>query len=930
MREKLWWYTEESQAMLERGYLLPNQTVEEKIKLISKHAASYYKDVPDLKDKFAEMIERGWCSLSSPIWANFGETDRGYPISCFSSFVADDLDKIYSTLHEVAMMTKLGGGTSGYFGKLRAKGTPIKGGGKSSGMMSFLRLYDATTEEVSQSGVRRGAFAAYLDIEHPEIEEFLRLKDKGHPMQTINTAVNISDEWMKAMEEGDKEKRDIWAKVLKSRREKGIPYLFFKDTANKNKPQIYKDTNSTIYSSNLCFVGSDRVVTSRGYLTAKELFEQGGVLELFNGEKIVNSSEMKLREQNVPVLKITLENGLEHTVTEYHGMAKYECNGKIVRTPASELKIGDKLAIQTSKGLFGGVSMKDEAFLLGLYQSDGTQFKDLRFIDIWEKDFDLVEEIESKVETLYKKYGCDTYEIKNQTGLTGKFRKSKAPKFTNCSTGTSSVAKKRLATNCFTKNLGFEKGYVPSWIWEANEETQWEYIRGLYFADGTVTLGKGKGEPIYLAYTDINLGFLKELQLLLNNLGLQSSIKIQREEGLMSLPDGKGSYKMYPCKTAYRLLIGNKNSALDFEKNTGFLSRKGVFIDEREYRDNTKKSSKIISIELIGAEDVYCPTVYNDEHIFIVNGMKTFNCNEIFLPTSESESFVCCLMSMNLALYDEWKDTDAVELAVMFLDAVMSDFIKKTKDVPYMKRAHDFAVRHRALGLGVLGWHTLLQQRMIPFESFEAQQLNTSIFSNIKKKAYSKSVELGEAYGYAPIFDGVETLDTKRRNTTLLALAPTTSSSSILGQVSPSIEPYASNYFVVGLAKGSFTRRSPELEKLLESKGQNTDEVWRSIIQNQGSVQHLSFLDEREKDVFKTFQEISPMMVIQQAAARQPFIDQGQSINLKIPSAMSIKDINKIHMEAWKLGLKGLYYQRGTSVAKEAVLQMMDCKACGA
>lgn len=556
MREKLWWYTEESQAMLERGYLLPNQTVEEKIKLISKHAASYYKDVPDLKEKFAEMIERGWCSLSSPIWANFGEADRGYPISCFSSFVADDLDKIYSTLHEVAMMTKLGGGTSGYFGKLRAKGTPIKGGGKSSGMMSFLRLYDATTEEVSQSGVRRGAFAAYLDIEHPEIEEFLKLKDKGHPMQTINTAVNISDEWMKAMEEGDKEKRDIWAKVLKSRREKGIPYLFFKDTANKNKPQIYKDTNSTIYASNLC--------------------------------------------------------------------------------------------------------------------------------------------------------------------------------------------------------------------------------------------------------------------------------------------------------------------------------------------------------------------------------------NEIYLPTSESESFVCCLMSMNLALYDEWKDTDAVELAVMFLDAVMSDFIKKTKDVPYMKRAHDFAVRHRALGLGVLGWHTLLQQRMIPFESFEAQQLNTSIFSNIKKKAYAKSVELGETYGYAPIFDEVETLDTKRRNTTLLALAPTTSSSSILGQVSPSIEPYASNYFVVGLAKGSFTRRSPELEKLLESKGQNTDEVWRSIIQNQGSVQHLSFLDEREKDVFKTFQEISPMMVIQQAAARQPFIDQGQSINLKIPSAMSIKDINKIHMEAWKLGLKGLYYQRGTSVAKEAVLQMMDCKACGA
>ena len=833
MKEKYWWLTEESQAMLERGYLLPNQTVEEKLNVICKYAASFYKDEVGLKERFLEIFERGWCSLSSPIWANFGE-DRGLPISCFSSFVPDDLDKIYGTLHEVAMMTKLGGGTSGYFGKLRPLGTPIKGGGISSGLMSFTELFDTTTKVVSQSGVRRGAFAAYLDIDHPEIEEFLKVKDKGHSLQTINTAVSVSDEWMKQMKDGDKEKRELWAKVLKSRREKGIPYIFFSDTANRNKPQIYKDTNSTIHSSNLCFVGSDRVVTSRGYLTAKELFEQGGTLELFNGEKIVNSSEMKLREQNVPVLKITLENGLEHTVTEYHGMAKYEGNGKIVRTPASELKIGDKLAIQTSKGLFGGVSMKDEAFLLGLYQSDGTQFKDLRFIDIWEKDFDLVEEIESKVETLYKKYGCDTYEIKNQTGLTGKFRKSKPPKFTNCSTETSSVAKKRLGTNCFTKNLGFEKGYVPSWIWEATEETQWEYIRGLYFADGTVTLGKGKGEPIYLSYTDINLGFLKELQLLLNNLGLQSSIKIQREEGLRSLPDGKGSYKMYPCKTAYRLLIGNKNSALDFEKNTGFLSRKGVFIDEREYRDNTKKSSKIISIELIGAEDVYCPTVYNDEHIFIVNGIKTFNCSEIFLPSSEMESFVCCLMSMNLSTYDEWKNTDAVRLAVMILDAVMSDFIKKTKNLPYMQRAHNFAVRHRALGLGVLGWHSLLQQKMIPFESFEAQQLNTSIFKYLKEKSYEASIELGGKYGYAPIFEGVETTDTKRRNTTLMAIAPTTSSSSILGQVSPSIEPYASNYFVAGLAKGSFSRKNTELEKLLESKGKNTEDVWKNIYRIKG------------------------------------------------------------------------------------------------
>lgn len=926
MKEKYWWLTEESQAMLERGYLLPNQTVEEKLNVICKYAASFYKDEVGLKERFLEIFERGWCSLSSPIWANFGE-DRGLPISCFSSFVPDDLDKIYGTLHEVAMMTKLGGGTSGYFGKLRPLGTPIKGGGISSGLMSFTELFDTTTKVVSQSGVRRGAFAAYLDIDHPEIEEFLKVKDKGHSLQTINTAVSVSDEWMKQMKDGDKEKRELWAKILKSRREKGIPYIFFSDTANRNKPQIYKDTNSTIHSSNLCMVGSDRVVSDRGYLTAQELYEQGGELILFDGEKPIKSSEMKLRERNAEVYKVTLENGMTHTVTSYHGMAKINDKNEIERTELKDLKIGDYIAVQTKKGLFGTKAMVDEAFLLGLYQSDGTQHKDNIMIDLWENDFDLIEEINSKFSNVFYKYGCDKYKIQNQYGVEFE-RNISPPKLKEEAVSQSDIKKMRLVSNCLKKSLNFEKGYVPTWIWESNEETQWEYVRGLLYADGTVFKSSSEGNPIQISYADINYGFLEDLQKLFNNLGLSSSIRLLKKEGEANLPDGKGGYKNYNVKNCYRLIVGNKNDALIIEEKTKFLSRKNIDLDKREYRDNTKKRYKVKSIEFSGYEDVYCPTVYTDEHIFVANGMLTFNCSEIFLPTSEMESFVCCLMSMNLSTYDEWKNTDAVRLAVMILDAVMSDFIKKTKNLPYMQRAHNFAVRHRALGLGVLGWHSLLQQKMIPFESFEAQQLNTSIFKYLKEKSYEASIELGEKYGYAPIFEGVETTDTKRRNTTLMAIAPTTSSSSILGQVSPSIEPYASNYFVAGLAKGSFSRKNTELEKLLESKGKNTEDVWKNIIQNQGSVQQLGFLSENEKKVFKTFQEISPLAIIQQAAARQSFIDQGQSVNLKIPSSMGIKDINTIHMEAWELGLKSLYYQRGTSVAKEAVLEMMECKSC--
>jgi ribonucleoside-diphosphate reductase alpha chain len=548
MSEKYWWLNEESQSMLERGYLLPGQKVSEKLDIICTHASNILNR-PDLKDKFLEVFENGWASLSSPIWANFGE-DRALPISCFSSFIPDSLDGIYGALREVAMMTKYGGGTAGYF-PLRAVGSSVHGGASSSGAMSFVKLFDSTVEVVKQNNVRRGAFAAYMDIDHPEIKGLLEVKDKGNSMQTINTAVNVSDEWMQGMIAGDAEKRDVWAAVLRSRREKGIPYIHFVDNVNNNKPQVYKD-------------------------------------------------------------------------------------------------------------------------------------KDLR-------------------------------------------------------------------------------------IWQSNL------------------------------------------------------------------------------------------------------------------------------------------------------------CQEIELPTSEDESFVCCLLSMNLYLYDEWKDTDAVETMVYFLDAVMEDFIVKAKDLPGMERAHRFALKHRALGLGVLGYASYLQKIRVPFESMEARLINSAIFKNLQEKAIKASKQLAVEYGEPEVLKGYG-----MRNTTLIALAPTTSSSSILGQVSPSIEPFKSNYFVVGLAKGSFTRKNRELEKLLIEKGKDTEEVWKTILLNKGSVQHLDFLSDLEKDVFKTFEEISPAVVIQKAGARQNFICQGQSLNLMIPSSVSIKQINAWMIEAWKLGVKGLYYQRGTSVAKEAVLKMLECESCSA
>lgn len=547
LREKLWWKNEESEQILNRGYLLKGETVAGAIDRITTAAAKrLYK--PELKESFQEMIERGWMSLSSPIWANMG-TERGLPISCFNVHVPDNIEGITHKLGEVIMQTKIGGGTSGYFGGLRARGSAVTDNGKSSGAVSFMKLFDTAMDTISQGGVRRGAFASYLDIDHPDIEEFLKIKNIGNPIQNLFTGVCVSDYWMQEMIDGDSDKRRVWAKVLESRQQKGLPYIFFSDNVNRNKPQVYKDKNMQINSSNLC--------------------------------------------------------------------------------------------------------------------------------------------------------------------------------------------------------------------------------------------------------------------------------------------------------------------------------------------------------------------------------------SEIMLPSSQEESFICCLSSMNLELYDEWKDTEAIKLAIFFLDAVLQEFIAKTEDNYYLKSANLFAKRHRALGLGVLGWHSYLQKNNIPFEGLESKQKTTEMFKHIRGKADKATEELARIYGEPEVLKGYG-----RRNTTTLAIAPTTSSSAILGQTSPGIEPFSSNYYKAGLAKGNFIRKNKYLKRLLEEKGIDNEDTWRNIMLANGSVQNLDELSDHEKAVFKTFKEISQLEIIQQASIRQKYVDQSQSLNINIPSAVPIKEVNKLLIEAWSLGVKTLYYQRSQSVSKEMVNNLVNCSSC--
>lgn len=554
------WLTDYSRQFLASGYLTEGVTPEERIKEIADRAEQIL-GIPGYADKFFNYMSLGYFSLSSPVWSNFGK-ERGLPISCFGSHVDDDMGNILYTQSEVGMMSKLGGGTSGYFGKIRHRGAAVKNNGQASGAVHIMQLFESMVDVVSQGSVRRGRFSPYLPIDHPDIMEFLEIGTEGNPIQELTHGVTVTNDWMQEMVDGDVDKRTVWAKVLQRRGEMGYPYIFFTDNANNGAADVYQDKKLPIYASNLC--------------------------------------------------------------------------------------------------------------------------------------------------------------------------------------------------------------------------------------------------------------------------------------------------------------------------------------------------------------------------------------TEIMLPSNDDWSFVCCLSSLNVLHYEDWKDTDAVETMIYFLDAIITEFTEKLeayKNSPnkddqqtflFMERAYNFAKDNRALGLGVLGWHSLLQSKMLAFNSQEAFNLNSEIFKLIKEKSYKASEELAERFGEPKVLKGYG-----RRNTTLNAVAPTTSSAFILGQVSQGIEPIWSNIYVKDIAKIKTTIKNPYLEAFLESKGQNTTEVWRSIRDYDGSVQHLDFMTEEEKDVFKTYSEIDQMDIIYQAANRQNHIDQGQSVNIIVHPDMSVKEINKIHVTAWKLGLKSLYYQHSMNAAQK-FKQKRECTTCEA
>ena len=317
------------------------------------------------------------------------------------------------------------------------------------------------------------------------------------------------------------------------------------------------------------------------------------------------------------------------------------------------------------------------------------------------------------------------------------------------------------------------------------------------------------------------------------------------------------------------------------------------------------------------------PTAYKE------NGLKvhmTNICSEIVLHTDESHSFVCCLSSLNIAKYEEWKNTNIIYDSIYFLDGVLEEFIQKSKGKIGFANSVRSAEKGRALGLGVLGWHTYLQEKGLPFEGLLSQFETRRIFSQIKIESERASMDLAEEFG-EPLW----CVGTGMRNTHLRAIAPTVSNSKLSGNVSPGIEPWAANVFTEQSAKGTFIRKNPTLEKVLAKHNSNDNDTWNKILQDGGSVQDINCLTEDEKEIFKTFKEINQLELINQAGIRQQDIDQSVSLNLAFRSPASPKWINKVHFDAWKKGVKTLYYVRTESVLRGDIADKAmseDCVAC--
>jgi ribonucleotide reductase alpha subunit len=895
VNEQPYWMTPEGLHTLKHGYLLEGETPWDMYKRVANAVAARLSK-PELAPIFFSMMWHGWLGPATPVLSNMG-TDRGLPISCNTISVSDSLHGIFSSVKELSHLSSKGAGVGVYIGNVRGRGEPIHSGGYSEGVIPWCKVFDSATIATSQGQTRRGATAMYLPFNHKDIREFLRMRrpqgDENQRCMNLHHAVCISDADMHAIESGDPEAVELYTEILKTRKETGEPYLFFTD--NVNNPDIlplgYLNNNLKVTASNICLLGEELVATSEGPKQIKDLV--GKTVTIWDGEQWVQNNSFEYKGHTNQLVEVTFRDGSKTRVTLNHRFPT-EAFGFV---EAKDLK--HSMTVETHAVQYNGNVELEAAYLKGFLAADGTSYNGKPILWLYDTKYMCQERILSGVNSLSIDENCnDACITEANVKMAGENR-----------VNVLGLTARKASLYPWCKEY---KKQLPEEYLDWTFTSKVEFLAGLFDGDGTVVNSR---DARCYQLASIHKGFLEQIQLLLKSLGIYSSLNCMRAAGKTDFNDGYGEYSTAAC---YRLTVSN-SSAYKLADVCCFSRLPKFERPTKRGAYNTKPTyGKVQKVEIIDVDPVptYCTEVPSTHKFALADGRMTGNCSEITAYTDELHTFVCCLSSMNLARWEEWKDTKAIYYAIWFLEGVIQEYIDKASRMVGFENAVRFAEKSRMLGLGVLGYHTLLQQKMIPFESYQARLLNKVIFNKLADETNLASKDLAKIYGEPEWCKG-----TGLRHTHTLTCAPTVSNSLICGHVSAGIEPLAANCFEKRGAKGVILYYNPIFKQLLANRGKDTPEVWDTIVAAKGSVQHLDFLTDEEKEVFLTAREINQMEIINQAADRQKLMDkhrqgQAQSVNLFFTKDVDETYYTRVHYQAWKKGLKTLYYCRSESASQ--------------
>lgn len=886
------WYTTGGLQLFYEKYSYKEETPKSRYKSIAKamaqHAPNVYPDWWE-EDKYTKgkcweevffnTLWDGFISPSTPMLANGGLRKRGTTVSCAGGYVGNNLFDRYNTVTEAAVLTKHSHGTSYSIDDWPHEGAALARGGYSLGVMPLIRDYIACMDEVTQAS-RRGSLAYSIGLDHGDFDKVLAYLYKNP--EANNVGWLIKDKTVEKLKKGDPDTVRRFNETLAVKMPRGKGYYTFIDKMNRHLAEAFKRKGLTTKASNLCVAPETQILTDFGYVPIAEL--EGQTVNVWNGEKFSETVVVKTGEAQ-ELLKVTTSSGQVLECTPYHKWyVATDYKGGYVEKRTHELVEGDKL-IKFDLPVIEGDKHLDLAYHNGFFTADGTtDQRGNKFIYFYGEKRDIVPTLDLD----------SVYEHENQNRIIGRIKGLK------------------------------DKFFVPDSTYSIQSRLEW--LAGYLDGDGCV-YRNGTNQQLVASSTEPE--FLRELQRMLQTLGVSSKVVHMSEAGFRKLPknDGTGEYAEYWCKDAERLLITSCDVFKLMELGLGNYLRRLKVVKRLPQRD-AKQFVKVVKVSDEGrVDDTYCFTE-KERGMGMFNGLLTGQCQETNLPSSDEYTFSCVILCYNLEHYRKWPK-HLVHIGQIMSDCNISEYLATMDEMSVMdkiamSKIYKFTKDFRALGSGVLAWHTLMQQEMIPVSSLEAMYLNTEIFKRLDKDSREATQWLAGVIGEPEGCVGLGI-----RNATRLMMPPTKSTAEIMAGASEGIGLDVAMVFTKQSAGGEFFRINKVLLKLMKEKGVYNNENIMAIAKAKGSVQHVDWLTPEEKQVFLTAFEIPMEWVLRHASSRQKYIDQQQSINLYFTSNDSEEYIGQIHRQAFEdEGILSLYYIYSVRGADGLVRDIEGCSVC--